>query len=70
MFLVTVFCFLVATLHWSAEVSAITIVIRQGLVDNLSIPLDAKQQLVNAKAQSANLIVVWTELLVCQSFQD
>lgn len=69
MFSVTVFCFLVATLHWCATVSSFVIIMRSAMVDNIDVPLDVRQGLANAHAQTTNIIVAWTEFLVRWSCQ-
>jgi hypothetical protein len=63
LFLVTVFCFLVATLHWCANIAAFVIIIRTGLVESLDLSLADKLAYANLRAQKSNIIVLWTELL-------
>ena len=63
----TVFCFLVATIHWSAEIAAIVIIVRTDFVESLDLSLADKAAYTNLRAQKSNGIIIWTELKLVRS---
>jgi hypothetical protein len=58
MFIVTVFCFLAATINLGALVAVLTILVRSVLINHLDIAI------TNVKVERVNSIINWGQIMV------
>lgn len=64
MLIVTIVCFIIATLMTAAEIASFTILVRTSLVANVGVPLAATRGLTNFALRKMNILVRWTTIVL------